>query len=508
MTSRQVGSGLTKELTAKNKLPEYKTVIVVGTVIDTNDPLELGRVCVTCPELGDPDRDEIDDSNLPFWADCLMPFGGFTNNMQHGPEEKLSHGSLAYGFWGLPSVGSQVLVLCVGGNPGNRICLGSVLSHAYTTNTIPHGRFKSTGDKIAGPMSNTERAVSFLYDNLHNAFGNSYEFISRGADYTATAVTTNEAIENSDSSVLDDKDTTLTLPNGTQLTYTQGYITQRRNLDARSARDCTTYAWVTPGFHAISMDDRAENCRVRIRTTTGHQIILDDTNERILINTNGGKSYIEMDSNGNIDIHSDRHLSFHSKKDMSLTTDGHLRFRAQKGIHFLSDADIRMHAVADIHMRTTNLNLDAAAAVGMNAATTISLKSQTSLNLETTTLNLKAAGAFNASSGATFSIGAAATILMTAPKGYFNGAPATPASAAIIVPSKYAFTTNRVPFRINDQQQSWSRSMLSISKTDKDTSSNSINYYDYGNMEHPYESTNVGKVELGETIPRNPKWRR
>lgn len=501
---KTIGTGLSRELTKRNKLPQDPYRFAIGTVVDTADPLELGRICAQCPTLKDPDIKDLDGTNMPPWADCLMPFGGHSGTMARGPEAQTSDGEIAYGFWSRPAVGSQVLILQMG---GYRICLGNMSIFSFFNHTLPHGRHINVDSYIVGPMTSKEQEINPLYDNIHSAFGKSYEYISRGADYQTTAVP-EDLINKTGSFHPDDKNVVVELPNKNKFIYSQGYGQQKRDVTSNSVTESQTYSWVTPGFHSISMDDRFENCRMRFRTTTGHQIILDDTNERILINTNGGKSFIEMDSNGNIDIHAERHLAFHSNKDMSFTSDGRIRFRAQKGIHMLSDTDIRLNSTTDTHIRTTNVKIDASGSIYNNVADSVHIKAQTSINIESTNVNTKASTNINLTSGTSLNF-TSSTILFTATVGYFNGpVPALQASPASTNACLYAFSTNRVPFRINAENVPWSRSMLNMIATDKDTSSNSINYYDYDNMEHSYESVNVGKVELGETIPRNNRWRR
>ena len=52
--------------------PEH-SFMTVGTVVDTNDPQQNGRLRVSCPKWGDTDKTLITD--LP-WASYVSPFGG------------------------------------------------------------------------------------------------------------------------------------------------------------------------------------------------------------------------------------------------------------------------------------------------------------------------------------------------------------------------------------------------------------------------------------------------
>jgi hypothetical protein len=124
------------------------------------------------------------------------------------------------------------------------------------------------------------------------------------------------------------------------------------------------YGMSSPGFHSFLMDDRAFNSRVKIRSGAGHQIILDDTNERIYINTFEGNSWIEMDKSGNIDVYAKRRLSFHAEKDINMTSDETVRILGKKGVHIYAgfnqaqdnllappqDGEVRIQSEADMHI--------------------------------------------------------------------------------------------------------------------------------------------------------------
>src|SRR5690606_25651567 len=113
--------------------------------------------------------------------------------------------------------------------------------------------------------------------------------------------------------------------------------------------------------------------RVKVRTTHGHQIILDDTNERLYINTCEGNNWIELDKNGNIDIFSNRRVSIHSVKEMNYTTDETFRVTAKKGIHLHSDTELRLTTKSDdIHISSgKNIRAKSVAGIFLQSATNI-----------------------------------------------------------------------------------------------------------------------------------------
>jgi hypothetical protein len=91
--------------------------ITIGFVVDTNDPQQMGRVRAVCPALNDPSIEEsFNVQDIP-WASYCSEFGGIMGNIKRGPEENQSEGPVSYGMWNIPKTGSQVVVMCLDGDP-------------------------------------------------------------------------------------------------------------------------------------------------------------------------------------------------------------------------------------------------------------------------------------------------------------------------------------------------------------------------------------------------------
>lgn len=458
----------------------YDTV-TIGVVVDTNDPQQMGRVRVVCAQWGDSWSDTVED--LP-WAVYVSPFGGHTQVGTRGPGVQQSEGSVAYGMWAIPKVGAQVMVMCIDGNPMTRAYFGCVYDQ-FTPHTMPHGRFmyddhpelEKTGSSPApyGPYTSSEKYIQPLTANMKKAFGAkdepNYEYRSRAADYSVSRVDVSQ-LGYTYSKVQDDQNV-----EHDGWTNTQGYQLSRSDPDATSSYtdknyDSMVYSITTPGFHAFSMDDRQENCRVRIRTTSGHQIIMDDTNERIYIATAQGNNWIEMDQDGNIDIFTSNKLSVHAQKEINFTSDDTIRMYAKKGIHMHSDDEVRIDAAKDIHVKTAqNVRAKAEQSVLMEAGQTIQAKSGSDLKL---------------TSGGATHLNSAANLYATAPEIHLNGPTASTAQAP---GEKPAFWTDRVP-----AHEPWARTMTKTDFTHE--------------PEIPYDSKDVGMLERGRRIIRGLFWRR
>jgi flagellar motility protein MotE (MotC chaperone) len=332
------------------------TTIAEGIVQDTNDPQRRGRIKVFCQVFGDVPGSLVED--LP-WCRYITPYGGMVNSdvMSRGPSDTPTDGSVAYGMWAIPKIGTMVALMCLNGDPSRRVYIGC-MPPAYSEHTMPHGRFIDND----GPLSSSEKPIQPLYDNLKKAFGEDrakFEYQSRGMDYSVTGLT--------------QKSIDAKLTNSQKKDEKIGYKKSRIQPDLKytGKEDDTNYdsqiwSFTTPGFHSISMDDSQDNSRIRIRTASGHNIIFDDTNERIYINTAEGNNWIELDQDGSIDIFSAKSISINSDMDINLNAKNSIRMHA-KDIHLRSEMDTNITAVNDIHMNGNNVVNSAAENYSVNA---------------------------------------------------------------------------------------------------------------------------------------------
>lgn len=459
---------------------ETLETITLGLVIDTNDPQQMGRVRIVCTQWGDTIDTPVDD--LP-WAMYCTPFGGQVSVGTRGPGIQDSVGGISYGMWAIPKVGAQVLVMCVDGDPHHRVYLGCVYDQ-LTPHTLPHGRFmyddhpelekKGADMRPFGPYTSREKTVNPLHDNMQEAFGNkgepNFEWRSRAADHTVSSVAV-EQLDHTYSKVADDRGVAFD-----DWHSTQGYQSSRIDPNAKASNgkntDSMVYSITSPGFHAFSMDDRQENCRMRLRTTSGHQIIMDDTNERIYIATAKGNNWIELDQDGNVDIFTTNKVNVRAQKDINFTSDESIRMHAKKGIHMYSGEEIRIQAVADIHVKTgANLRVNAAASTYFNTGSSFNVTSGSDMKL---------------TSGASLNLLASGNIVETGAQIHLNGPSAAQAEAPA---EKPAMWTSRVP-----THEPFARTMT------KDDFSHE--------PEFTYTDKNVNRSERGRKIVRGMYWRR
>jgi hypothetical protein len=80
---------------------------------------------------------------------------------------------------------------------------------------------------------------------------------------------------------------------------------------------------------------------VRIRTRTGHQILLHNSEDLIYIANAKGTAWLEMTSNGKIDIYAADSVSVHSNQDLNFTADRDINFTAFQNVNFVVGDQMR-----------------------------------------------------------------------------------------------------------------------------------------------------------------------
>jgi hypothetical protein len=554
----------------KDKHLQANISLTVGVVVDTDDPLQEGRLRIFCPSLNDNPKKL---QHLP-WAAYVSPFGGVVNSpcftRGSDPNNAQTEGAVHYGFWAIPEQGAHALVGCIDGDPRRRFFLGCFPQHQQT-HTLFNGRYKWAGFNGTpdGPFSTSNNPIQPLYDNLTEAYVDrqAREWKTRGADYQATAIsqTVGEIPNDKMKGSLDEQYPQISAAEPDQwvkdVLGAHGYDwTNLKQLGAFLSSK--VYGMTSPGMHTLMMDDRAFNNRLKLRSTSGHMILLDDTNERIYVATSKGNNWIEMDSSGNIDIYSKRRVSVHAEDDINFSTDASFRVKAKKGIYMYAgdtpgtplgsnippDGQIRIQSSDDMHIYSDkNIREFAKESIYMEATNNFEVTSKNWLqscsvdfDLKAQNINLVAQGHVLASvASSNFQVDstnitsdATGNVFFKTPavfgsiisinetflhKEDSSGSPMQPDPAPpITVPSitvdpsnsKISIWTNRVP-----QHEPWPRVLVQSNdkpiNTKNDGYKNNVQWVpQFDNTTSPQGMEPIGKVEGETDIPRGMFWRR
>lgn len=115
------------------------------------------------------------------------------------------------------------------------------------------------------------------------------------------------------------------------------------------------YASVENGENGIA--DIPHNELVRIRTRTGHQILLHNSEDLIYIANARGTAWIELSSNGKIDIYAEDSVSIRTKKDFNFYANENINMECLGDFALKVGGTMGIEAGGDYSLLTENSNI-------------------------------------------------------------------------------------------------------------------------------------------------------
>ena len=301
----------------------------------------------------------------------LSPFYGITPYAGTSDNEGFDYSQKSYGMWAVPpDVGTTVLVIFVEGDKGRGFwfgCVqekfmnfmvpgnGSTKSNKTDQNKIlPVGEYNKRNETGSGNQPttflkpvNTDAVAQLTQSGLINdqIRGTTTSSARREVPSMVFGMSTPGPLDRrpgkprvkvgADNAQTDIPASRLT---GSSFVMDDGDPSLFRKGPAAS----------TPSIYA-SLADGGDpmipaNELVRLRTRTGHQILLHNSEDLIYIAHGSGQSWIEMTAQGTIEVYSKGNISFHSDKDINLD--------AAKDINIKAGANINMIATNQMATQT------------------------------------------------------------------------------------------------------------------------------------------------------------
>jgi len=308
----------------------------------------------------------------------LSPFYGVTPSSALTANEGYEHTQKSYGMWMVPpDVGTKVLVIFAEGNANFGYWIGCIPAEnmnfmvpdgrASTQNTTANTPPGLRGRKL--PVGEYNKAIETgarvdptLFAKPYNKdFTETLEIQgllndeSRGTTTTSSrrempsmvfGISTPGPKDRRDGSPTAEIGTAgnkIAVPSnrlgGSSFTMDDG--------DERFVR--TTHAEDGPPIYKNKSDNEAggdstipQNELLRFRTRTGHQILMHNSEDLIYIGNSRGTTWIEMSSDGKIDIHAQDSVSIMTENDLNIT----------------AERDINMEAGRNVNIRATGRNQD------------------------------------------------------------------------------------------------------------------------------------------------------
>ena len=342
----------------------------VGIVKGFGDQSGMNRIAVYIPALqtkrlsSQTTDQKQENRESTILCNLLLPYYGRTNRT--GNDAKSYDGtSKAYGMWfPTPDVDSLVMVIFADGKQEEGYIIGGV-PESYMLHMVPgipispafHPSAATTKAGIKSAMAGGTAALPVAEFNRQNAeerndFLNILKplhpladiLIAQGLqnDY-ARGLSTSGAQRESPSHVFG-----VSTPGPLDLAgpaIKQGLVTPKMG----------GYQWPASrgGGHTFVMDDgdnAEQNRNIRLRTGTGHQLLLNDTDGIIYIGNATGSTWVEMTNAGQIDIFSKQNVSVHTEGNMDFLADRNINIQSGRNINIMAGHDLTLetnhHAVS------------------------------------------------------------------------------------------------------------------------------------------------------------------
>lgn len=358
----------------------YKTP-VFGIVKDNIDPTKAGRIKVFIGEPGAKDSDSdggwLTVSYLSSYFGRVTPTAG-----QEGLGTYKENPS-SYGQWqSPPDIGTKVLCIFVNGDPNFGFYIGGVPEPealqmlpaiGSSDNVVTNeGEANSYGGATRLPVTNINTNDKKTADST--------EFNEQARpvhSYTASIMSQQGILRDPirgpiSSSAAREAASRVGWGVSTpgRPIYEGGYDDESitKNLDQSKSQQLKVVA--RRGGHSIVMDDGdviGRDQLIRIRTALGHQILMSDDGQTLMILHSNGQSYIELGKEGTVDIYSTNSINMRTQGDLNLHADQNVNIHASnalniqgKTIHINSEETIKARAGTDINISALN-NLTAGA---------------------------------------------------------------------------------------------------------------------------------------------------
>lgn len=287
--------------------------VYVGIVKRNDDPQHMGRLQVWIEEMGGDPEDESSWIGVSY----ASPFGGSTSIFEQGTNVKEYEDTIkSYGFWAVPpDLEARVLVGFAAGKLDKGYWFACLFQRG-TQVSIPGIPAKNTWtgeNKPAAPKNRKDSDPDLEKYVEHKPMSNALK--QQGlADDPIRGTTTSSATRETPSKVI---------------------------------------GLLTPGQHQFVMDDGDKDGNsklIRLRTTSGTQLLLDDTSGHVYIISKAGESWMELSADGRIHIYGSKDISIHTQENLNLYADKNINIEAGISVNIKAGTDV--HAEAGNNVQT------------------------------------------------------------------------------------------------------------------------------------------------------------
>jgi len=331
-----------------------RTYPMLGIVKDNVDPTRSGRIRVYISALGAPDPD--DEKN---WTPVLYmsPFFGMTDttggNKDYG---SFKANPASYGMWSSPpDIGTIVICMFINGDPNFGFYIGSI-PDAEAMRMVPAIGANFTTEDVIFNESEAEKFGGATKVPVTNMNTNNSDEANN-----STFIDSPKPVHSFQASIMFQQGILRDPIRGPISSSSQrespsrvgwgvstpgrpiyeGGQTDETIADAVASKQQTGLKVVSRrGGHSIVMDDGdliGQDNLIRIRTSLGHQILMSDDGQTLMILHSNGQSYVELGKEGTVDVYSTNSINLRTQGDLNLHADNNININAAKKLNIHAD---------------------------------------------------------------------------------------------------------------------------------------------------------------------------
>lgn len=299
----------------------------IGFVRKSEDEIRMGRLKVWIPDLGG----DSDVEDTWYTVNYCAPFAGATPIAKYDNQDPKRHPDgnkrdgktmedtqISYGFWMVPpDMDTEVIVMFINGDPNKGIWIGCLYKQ-YMNHMVPGiPRNNSFQDGESGELppvveynkrsdiGNNDDPTRARYDPLH------YGLKMQGL-------------------------------------YTDP---QRGPASSGARRESPSkvFGFLTPDGSQIYADDLECNQFIRLRTKSGVQLLIHETDGYIYMNSKRGNSWLQISDDG-IDMYSTKGVNLHSTGGYNFHTDKDYNLHIGGNFNVFTEGDFKVSTAGNVDM--------------------------------------------------------------------------------------------------------------------------------------------------------------
>lgn len=354
--------------TTLKDMPIRNAMISEAVIVSHADPTHMGSLLVEIINYsGTTSKPERTGQLMT--VGYLSPFYGVTPLKGAQPNDNYRSTQQSYGFWAIPpDPGTRVLVLFAQGHSAYGYWIGCIPDEGMNF-MVPDPRAVTelTTSGTPGNLSGQKLPVGEYNKTIENGQKVDYNFFEKPYNKDFTEVLEIQGLLFDEARGLSTSSSRREAPSMVFGWSTPGPHDKRTgspNVSYGDSENSVSYKYSRLGGSSIVMDDGDDklvrathasegppfyynlesgeadgditipnNEGIRIRTRTGHQILLSNNEDLIYIGNSRGTAWIELTSDGKIDIHCEDSISVHTEQDFNLVAERDINMEAGRNVN-------------------------------------------------------------------------------------------------------------------------------------------------------------------------------